>query len=310
MPTRGRPGRPASVAVSPRRVPGEVPRDLFGKPFTTARGLRVETRGRLYGPAYRGLLRGTRMTTAEERTHSRLMLAFREKYGPGPVFGGPTAAWAHGCYLARPSAPVLIVGERSRTAKDLVCCRTRLDPGDVVTTRWGRVTSIRRTAVDLARGVGTAELGHLERVIWVDALLRATGLPAVDARSAVVGAAGLHGLDTARVVLRDARDGVDSPKETELRLLIQDAGFPEPRTQCPVVLDGRVIAKLDLGWEDCRVGVEYDGAVHLDRRQHSHDLDRHNGIRMADWTVLQVDRRLLARRDQLIERLGALVPRS
>jgi very-short-patch-repair endonuclease len=250
------------------------------------------------------------MAAAEQRTHSRLMLAYRERHGPGPVFGGPTAAWAHGCYLAEPTTPVVIVGERSRVATDVVCHRTRLDPGDVVTTRWGRVTSVRRTAVDLSRGVGTADSAHLGRVIWVDALLRATGLPAADARSAVVGAAGLHGLGTARAVLRDARDGVDSPKETELRLLIQDAGFPEPRTQCPVVLDGRVIARLDLGWEDYRVGAEYDGAVHLDRRQHSHDLDRHNGIRAARWTVLQVDRRLLARGDRLVERLGTLVPRS
>jgi very-short-patch-repair endonuclease len=278
-------------------------------PFTTADALAVETRGRLYGPDFQPLLHGTRMVAVEVRTHSRLMIAFRRKYGPEPVFGGPTAAWAHGCHLAEPAMPIVVLGDRARTTRHLVRRRSRLDPEDVVLTRWGRVTSTSRTAVDLARGVGTSQLTHLGRVVWVDALLRATCLPAAQARSAVVPAAGLHGLDMAGKVLRDARDGVDSPKETELRLLIQDAGFPEPRTQCPVVVDGRVVARLDLGWEEYRAGAEYDGAVHLERRQHSIDLDRHNGIRVAGWNVLQVDQRLLRRRDRLVDRLSRLVPR-
>jgi very-short-patch-repair endonuclease len=70
------------------------------------------------------------------------------------------------------------------------------------------------------------------------------------------------------------------------------------------------VARLDLGWPEHRVGLEYDGAVHRERRQHSRDLDRHNAIRTAGWTVLQVDQRILDRAGDLLARLALLVPPS
>lgn len=69
-------------------------------------------------------------------------------------------------------------------------------------------------------------------------------------------------------------------------------------------------AHLDLGWAEYRAGAEYDGRVHREARQHSCDLDRHNGIRLARWTALQVDKRLLSRPDALLARLALLGPRS
>lgn len=42
-------------------------------------------------------------------------------------------------------------------------------------------------------------------------------------------AAGVHGIVPVRRALGDAREGVESPKETELRLLLVGAGFAEPR---------------------------------------------------------------------------------
>lgn len=106
--------------------------------------------------------------------------------------------------------------------------------------------------------------------------------------------------------MRAVRDGVDSPKETELRLLIVRHGFLEPQVQCPVD-DGEVLLHLDLGWPDHRVGLEYDGAVHLDRDRHSHDLARHNRLRAAGWTVLQVDVWGLARPRRLLEHLRTVL---
>jgi hypothetical protein len=287
-----------------------VPAPLLLRPFTTATALAHMTRHELEaGGDYRRVGHGVWMVADEDLSHGRRIQGVLGRNRPGLVLVGPSAAWAHGCLLAEPESPVHVVG-KARVGTDLVRHRTPLRPGDVVRTPLGLATSLRRTAVDLARGIGTAHLDHLGRVVWSDALLRVSGLRAAEARGALLGASGLHGLATARKVLGDARDGVDSPKETELRLLITGAGFPEPRTQCPVRLHGRVIAHLDLGWEEYRAGAEFDGAGHRERRQHSRDLDRHNGIRVAEWRVLQVDQRLLDRPAAVLSRLALLVPRS
>ncbi len=117
-------------------------------------------------------------------------------------------------------------------------------------------------------------------------------------------------MNDARRVLTWARDGVDSPKETELRLLALRCGFPEPDVQHAVVdRTGRIVARLDLGFATYRAGLEYDGQVHLDRHQHSRDLQRHNLLRDLGWTVLQIDSRLLANPALWVPQLSGLVPR-
>ena len=68
-------------------------------------------------------------------------------------------------------------------------------------------------------------------------------------------------------------------------------GLPPPTPHLEVrAPDGRVIARLDLGWKEQRVGVEYDGEYHdADRQQRSRDRGRHNDLRVIGWTVYQVD---------------------
>jgi hypothetical protein len=287
-----------------------VPPDLARRPFPTRLGLVAVGRHELEnGGRYRRVGYGAWMVADEDDSYGRRIQGVLSRQRREPVLVGPSAAWAHGCRHGDPEERVHVAG-RARTGRDLVRHPTALSSGDVVATAMGPATSLERTAVDLARGVGTAQLDHRGRVVWVDALLRATGLAAVRARGALVPASGLRGLNEAGLVLRAARDGVDSPKETELRLLVVEAGFPEPRTQCPVLLGGRTVARLDLGWPEHRVGLEYDGAVHRERRQHSRDLDRHNAIRTAGWTVLQVDQRILDRAGDLLARLALLVPPS
>ena len=79
----------------------------------------------------------------------------------------------------------------------------------------------------------------------------------------------VSGTRAQRSVLFDA--GAQSPKETWLRLLLIQAGLPRPQTQIPVRDEfGEAIAYLDMGWEDMKVAVEYDGEQHRsDRRQYN-----------------------------------------
>jgi very-short-patch-repair endonuclease len=70
---------------------------------------------------------------------------------------------------------------------------------------------------------------------------------------------------------------------------------------------GGFIARLDLAWPERKVAIEYDGAHHLSRRQHSRDLERHNRLRAAGWTVLQVDAAQFARFDAIVATLARLL---
>lgn len=81
--------------------------------------------------------------------------------------------------------------------------------------------------------------------------------------------------------------GAQSPKETWLRLLLMDEGFPRPQTQIPVLgPDGRPKYFLDIGWEDLMLAVEYDGAQHAS--QIGYDIARNEYLAASGWTVVRV----------------------
>ncbi len=66
-----------------------------------------------------------------------------------------------------------------------------------------------------------------------------------------------------------------------------EAGLPEPTPQL-VVRDGvgRFVARVDLGWEQHRVVVEYDGRHHLEPGQWQHDLLRREHLDSLGWRVI------------------------
>lgn len=86
--------------------------------------------------------------------------------------------------------------------------------------------------------------------------------------------------------LRDVRSGVRSARETRLRLLLQNAGLPEPEVGwCLFDARGTFVAELDLAYPRFRVAAEYDGRVHADDpQQFARDADRWAAIRAEGWS--------------------------
>ena len=101
------------------------------------------------------------------------------------------------------------------------------------------------------------------------------------------GARGIRRLRTT-IDLMDA--GAQSPKETSLRLLLIDAGYPRPQTQIPVLDDrGVPIAFLDMGWADIMVAVEYDGDQHRKvRKRYVWDIRRQAFVERKGWIDIRV----------------------
>ena len=93
-----------------------------------------------------------------------------------------------------------------------------------------------------------------------------------------------------RRALAHVRDGVRSPRETRLRLLLLRAGLPEPDINWTVRDDsGLPLVELDLAYPRWRVAPEYDGRVHAeDARQFAKDADRWDLIRSLGWDHVRI----------------------
>ena len=218
----------------------------------------------------------------------------------GGVIGGLTAAALHGARYVERTRPIELVWSNGRSPRGITTRRHDLLPDEITRLRGLPVTTVERTAFDVAR------CGSLEAAVArLDALGNATGFDAAEllewARARHSGKRGMTQLASALDVYDP---GAQSPWETWLRLLVIRAGFPRPKTQIPLVsVDGRRCYYLDMGWEELKLAVEYDGDQHrADPVQFAHDIVRTEDITELGWTRLRVAKR--HERPEIIERLS------
>ena len=86
------------------------------------------------------------------------------------------------------------------------------------------------------------------------------------------------------------RGGVDSPKETQLRLLLLRAGCPELVVNEPILDErGRVIVQPDLRIRGFRITLDYEGDHHrTSRRQWMRDIRRFRQLAGEEMVALRV----------------------
>ena len=100
---------------------------------------------------------------------------------------------------------------------------------------------------------------------------------------------GRPGAANLRAALKLSREGAESPKETELRLLIVGAGFPEPVMQHKLFVPGYGKARIDLAYVREKIAIEYEGAGHFfDAAAALRDLGRTEALQRAGWRVIRV----------------------
>ena len=88
------------------------------------------------------------------------------------------------------------------------------------------------------------------------------------------------------------QSGSDSPKETEMRLVLVRYGLPIMRPNCVVsgvnFANGAVVT-LDLVDAEHRFGLDYQGDHHrTDRAQYRRDQNKLSRLAAAGWTVFSV----------------------
>jgi hypothetical protein len=150
------------------------------------------------------------------------------------------------------------------------------------------VSTPEQTFIDLA----ALGLNLVDLVVVGDAMLKArvTTIPLLI--RAIEGWKG-HGTRLALRAARLMREGVDSPMETRLRLLIILAGLPEPTVNLIIRgEDDRWRMRFDLCYLDQRLIVEYDGRQHRDdAEQWERDIYRREDLDQMGYRLLIVTRR-------------------
>jgi hypothetical protein len=200
------------------------------------------------------------------------------------VIAGVAASALHGAPYVDPAHPIELAGVRIRPQKGLVPRAEQLVDNEITRIAGLPVTTRVRTAFDLGRHLDRPEaLARLDALMWNQAFSIAEVAELADAHPRA------HGVRQLRELLPLVDGGASSPRESRIRLLLIDAGFPRPETQIPVVRGVTPVAWLDMGWRDFAVAVEYDGDHHRkDRRQYVKDLARLRMLDALGWIVIRV----------------------
>ncbi len=254
---------------------------------------------RFYEPVYPGVYipRG-----AEPSMRQRSQAAWLWS-GRRGVLAGLSAAEALGAKWIDGDRPAELVHGNRRTPAGLVVHSGLLAPGEMCVIDGLAVTTPARAAFDLGR-----RLESTDAVQRIDALMNVTDLKVVDVDAVLTAHPGARGVSGLRQALRLVDAGAESPYETLTRLLLVRSGFPPPQTQLRVYDEfGNLVARLDMGWREWRVGVDFDGAHHwTDAKQRAWDIERYTLLPRLGWADIRVNSGLLHRKPQeFLDRVAA-----
>ncbi len=201
------------------------------------------------------------------------------------VVAGFAAAALHGSKWVDDTTTVELIHENRHRLPGLSTRGDRIREDEIVVVDGIPVTSPTRTALDLGCWYPTTS-----GVAAIDSLARATDIKVADVELLAQRYPGRRGIARARLAISLFDPGAQSPKETWLRLVLVQAGLPRPQTQIPVFDEfGSAIAYLDMGWEDVKVAVEYDGDQHRsDRSQYNWDIRRLERLQHRGWILIRV----------------------
>ncbi|OBI79790.1 hypothetical protein [Mycobacterium sp. E740] len=200
------------------------------------------------------------------------------------VVAGQSASALHKAKWVDGDRPAELLGPNRRPPAGIRVWSNRFAEDEIKVIDGIRVTTPTRTALDLACRY---PLG--KAVPAIDALARATRLKKADVESLAARYRGRRGIRQVGRVLQLVDPGAESPKETWLRLLVIQHGFPPPTTQIPVYNEyGVLIAVIDMGWEEMKLGLDYEGEHHRDPVRFNADIRRHDAVTELGWTDIRV----------------------
>lgn len=97
------------------------------------------------------------------------------------------------------------------------------------------------------------------------------------------------GVGMLREALPRLRTRSASRPESWMRLIISDAGLPEPESNHDVIEEGARLACVDGAYPGLKIAIEYGGEHHLkDPEQWARDIRRYEELEARGWIVVRV----------------------
>jgi hypothetical protein len=238
------------------------------------------TARQLQSSHYRRLFFGVHVEAQLTVTSELLARGIALVLPPGGVVAGTTAALLHGADVRRhgETGVEVVVPRDDQVRRAGVRARAALlEPADVVVVLGVPCLSPSRVAFDFAR-----QRRLVDALVGVDAMLNRGGCKLDELVAYVDGHPGWRGVCFAREAVTHAEPLSESVMETRQRMALVLAGLPRPRAQVELFdQHGGFVARIDLGYDEWKVGLEYDGDVHRDRWRY--DLERQERIRDLGW---------------------------
>ena len=220
--------------------------------------------------------------------------------GGSAILVGMSAAAIHGTKWIDSADPAELNRSDRHAPAGIICHTYALAQSECCTIDGLRLTTPARTAFDIGR-IQPPE----HAAVYLDSLARATALELADVIALADLHPGVRGVRRLREAMRFVDGGAESPQETRLRLALINAGFPAPETQIQFKdRYGEVRVRVDMGWREWKVAVEYDGVQHwTDRKQRAWDIERIAMLEASGWVVIRVSADMLAQPGALLQRI-------
>lgn len=257
----------------------------LGRTFTAAEARAAGLQPyELSGPKFQRLFRGGYAKADTKVTHrDKLSLALRAL--PAARFGShQSAAICLGGVVPESSDVHLGTFQRRRATSHGLRLHFFTHTPEIIWFQGTPITTAAQTFLNLARPLELIDL-----LVLGDSLVH-QGSVTPEALRRFCNERSADGVGRAREAAALVRAGVESPNESRLRLLVVSANLPEPTVNLPVFDGaGRMVRRLDLGYEDYKIAVEYDGRHHIDRQdQWRADLARREELERAGWRFVIV----------------------
>jgi hypothetical protein len=277
-----------SFAREPRRYPRRrIDVDPFIGSEALASGLvnryQLATR---YDAVYRNVYvpRGQHLTP-KQRAQAAWLWSGRRA-----TVAGISAAALHGSLWIDSRLPAELNQRSQHKTNGIVLTNDALAPDEVQSIGSIPMTTPARTAFDLGR-----RYGRTLAVIRIDALMQATHLKPIDITVLIDRHRGARGIVQVREAVELSDAGAESPQESRTRLVLTDAGLRPRKTQIDVFNRyAEHVGRIDMGWDNWKVGVEYDGAQHCtDPAIRDRDVDRQAELEALGWRIVRVSAGML-----------------
>lgn len=258
------------------------------------------TRNQLRQRSYRRLVQGVYADPGLEYDHRLRCRGVALLLPPGTAIGGLSAAAWHRAPIAAPHDPVTVLRPEEvlwKGPRGVRVHRSDLGSRDVDVLDDVPVTVAVRTAWDVAalEPLGTA-------VAALDAMVRAGSLELAALTARAADRCGRWGVRRVRRALALVDPRAESPPESRVRVALTMAGLT-PVPQYEVFHEGEFVGRVDFGWPEAKLALEYEGVHHFEGVQLVRDDARYARLTAAGWRVIRISAHDLHDLDGVVSRV-------